>query len=442
MAVIWKIAFRNLREHKTKTLIIGLIIAIGIMVLVVGNSLMDTAAAGIKKMYIDNYTGHIIISGQHQGGLSLFGSNNMNESVPLVPQYEKIEQHIASLPGVVAFSPQAVGQATVSIKDEVQGFVMLFGIDAERYRTMFPNNIELVTGRFLTPGEDGIMLSERSAKQLVDENDKPLAPGDSLVLTGMSMTGGTRIREVKIKGIFRFLNSNPQLNMVSLIDATSLRALMGMNVQAASDIKLDATEKALLGEVDEDSLFTGGDDALFSGSLVSEANTVKQKHSEKDLLNILGDKTSNPKEQNDSGAWHFLILKLKDPGQTERVRAELTKYFAAENIAADTQGWVEGAGVMASMTTGIKTVFNIIVLIVAVVAVIIIMNTLVISVTERLAEIGTMRAIGAQKGFVRKIITLETAIISGVFGLIGIVAGCLILLIYKQPPPKKNRKSG
>jgi putative ABC transport system permease protein len=217
--------------------------------------------------------------------------------------------------------------------------------------------------------------------------------------------------------------------MVSLIDATSLRALMGMNVQAASDIKLDATEKALLGEVDEDSLFTGGDDALFSGSLVSEANTVKQKHSEKDLLNILGDKTSNPKEQNDSGAWHFLILKLKDPGQTERVRAELTKYFAAENIAADTQGWVEGAGVMASMTTGIKTVFNIIVLIVAVVAVIIIMNTLVISVTERLAEIGTMRAIGAQKGFVRKIITLETAIISGVFGLIGIVAGCLILLI-------------
>ncbi|HHY09262.1 MAG TPA: FtsX-like permease family protein [Firmicutes bacterium] len=46
-----------------------------------------------------------------------------------------------------------------------------------------------------------------------------------------------------------------------------------------------------------------------------------------------------------------------------------------------------------------------------------------------MAEIGTMRAIGAQKGFVRKMILLETLLLSGISGLIGIVLGGIVLLI-------------
>ena len=81
----------------------------------------------------------------------------------------------------------------------------------------------------------------------------------------------------------------------------------------------------------------------------------------------------------------------------------------------------------AEMAYSIKSVFNILILIIAVVAVIIIMNTLVISVTERIPEIGTMRAIGAQKSFVRRMILMETVMISGIFGLIGILLGVGVL---------------
>ena len=49
------------------------------------------------------------------------------------------------------------------------------------------------------------------------------------------------------------------------------------------------------------------------------------------------------------------------------------------------------------------------------------MNTLVISVIERTGEIGTMRALGAQKGYVRKMFLVETLTIAAVFGLIGAV---------------------
>ena len=42
---------RNIRRHRTKTLIIGVLITIGITVLIVGNSLMDTASRDIQKTY-------------------------------------------------------------------------------------------------------------------------------------------------------------------------------------------------------------------------------------------------------------------------------------------------------------------------------------------------------------------------------------------------------
>ena len=81
---------------------------------------------------------------------------------------------------------------------------------------------------------------------------------------------------------------------------------------------------------------------------------------------------------------------------------------------------------MAEMVQG---VFNGAILIIAVVAIIIIMNTLVISVIERTAEIGTMRALGAQKRTVRRMFVLETLSISVVFGAIGIVVACLAVVI-------------
>jgi putative ABC transport system permease protein len=87
---------------------------------------------------------------------------------------------------------------------------------------------------------------------------------------------------------------------------------------------------------------------------------------------------------------------------------------------------------MAGLSYGIKSVFNAVVLIIAVVAVIIIMNTLVISVTERMGEIGTMRAIGAQKGFVRKMVMLETLLLSGIAGTFGVLLGALILFILNR----------
>ena len=64
-----------------------------------------------------------------------------------------------------------------------------------------------------------------------------------------------------------------------------------------------------------------------------------------------------------------------------------------------------------------------------VVAVIIIVNTLTMATLERITEIGMMRAIGAGKSFIRGMFIGETAMLSGVFGGAGIIAGIAIVKI-------------
>jgi len=89
--------------------------------------------------------------------------------------------------------------------------------------------------------------------------------------------------------------------------------------------------------------------------------------------------------------------------------------------------WTQAAGFIGNLVGGIKLILNGLVVLVAFVATLIIMNTLVISVTERLQEIGTMRAIGAQKAFVRKMILTETLILALASALVGVLLGTVAL---------------
>jgi putative ABC transport system permease protein len=131
----------------------------------------------------------------------------------------------------------------------------------------------------------------------------------------------------------------------------------------------------------------------------------------------------------DSGAWHFLLLKLQRPGAAARVTEDLEQVIDDADLNAQVLGWVGAAAPLSQLSDGFKIVFNVVIIVIAVVAVIIIMNTLVISVTERISEIGTMRAIGARKGFVRRMIGAETVTLAFVFGGAGVLLGLVLLFI-------------
>lgn len=424
MRILLTIAWRNIRQHKVKTAIIGLIMVIGIMVLVVGNSLMDTATAGIGRYYTKNYTGHLIITGRTSGNLTLFGYQDMTameQSVPRIPDYGKIAEFARTLPYVEEINPQVSTIAMVSKEDEALMGTQLFGIAPEQYQEMFPDNVELLAGGFWQPGEQGLLLNEPLVDHLERRMGITVEPGDKLLFTSAGVLTGMKIREVEVAGIFRFKQSNLQLDMVSLMDISNARALSGMVVGDVEAAEFDDDELFFLGDVDQDSIF----DSLFT-DLGAEEEMLDDDY----WYSLLGEtETRDLSNVEDTGAWQFLLVRLQDERYLKRAEADFAKFFAENDIPAQTRTWRQGAGALVEMSYGIKNIFNGVVLVIAVVAIIIIMNTLVIAITERMAEIGTMRAIGAQKGFVRRMVLIETLLLSGISGAVGIILGGIVLLI-------------
>jgi len=234
MPVIFRIALRNLREHKSKTLIVGTIIAVGIMVMTIGTSLIDTATLGIEKNFIENYTGNILIGGIAEDDLSIFGVQSVGgiEPTPQIPEYSRIIDYLGSRDDIEVFTPQISGFASITAENQpdpdARGMTFLFGIEPDSYREMF-DKVSILEGEFLEPDETGILLAQSNRERLEKRLEISLEVGDKLRLTGFSDVG-IKIREVEIIGFYRLLSETDGINMSSYIDLDTLRALKAMNL--------------------------------------------------------------------------------------------------------------------------------------------------------------------------------------------------------------------
>ena len=248
-----------------------------------------------------------------------------------------------------------------------------------------------------------------------------------MLLSGQNNFTGNKIREVTVRGIGSFRNSAGLLENISFVDVTTLRALTGLTAaRKTSSSSVPSTPT----DLSEDTLFGGGDALGSAGNAVRSTGNSAGKNAKSnpslDFDNLLGDTTARDRALAlDNNAWHFLLLDVADGASLTTVSQQLANAPGSETLVVENWRW--GAGFVAELAFGMRTILNIIVALIAVVAVIIITNTLVISVTERTAEIGTVRALGGQKNFVRSMITLEVLIITLIFGLVGVVFGSAVI---------------
>jgi ABC-type antimicrobial peptide transport system permease subunit len=79
----------------------------------------------------------------------------------------------------------------------------------------------------------------------------------------------------------------------------------------------------------------------------------------------------------------------------------------------------------------IRAVLYVSVLIIFAVALVIINNALVMATLERIAEIGTLRAVGAQRRFLLGMLVVETLAVGALFGGVGALLGVGLVAILR-----------
>jgi len=399
-----KLALRNLWAHRSKTLVIGGLLLVAIFLMVVGNAFLDSAMVGLRKSFVESFTGDVIIGGKAEGTPSLFGvlSGTGIEASPLVPSPERIGAYLKSQPGVKGFTFQVTGadQLGVSSNDAGGPFVFLFGIDAASYRSLF-DNVTLLKGVDLAPGQEGILLSQAQVDRMKKELGALVAVGDKILLQDF----GNAIRQVTLRGIFQSKQTNQALELVAYVDPVTLRALAGISGGSAS-FTPDAASTSLLAADQPDDLFQAK----------TIAATASKPTSTQKLAQLLGPRTGSDADAN---VWNFLIVTLNNPADAAAFIDRTNAWFADQKLPAVAEDWQKAAGPFAEVPLMIRVVFSLAVFLLTIVALIVIVNTLVASIGERTSEIGTMRALGAKKGFVWSLLFTETLLVCLIFGLAG-----------------------
>ena len=446
MKDIIKLALRNLKEHKSKTLIISMFVLFGVAIVIMGNSFLESVNRGLEKDFRANVTGDLVISVIPEKGttIDVFGVNSTNitgeiPQIPALTDLEKIEKILAETDGIKKQSKLISAQVILSKDAEIDFSVlqdddkdigimdlpisMLFAGETGSFWELFPD-LKMIEGHYPTPGTNEIIVDTRVIEGFVKTWDKTLEVGDEVLMASM---GGV-IREAKVVGIFKPANEYSAMFQSVYCEPGLARSFAELTYANSFSQELPDSVDLSISELTEDDFF-GGDDDMF-GDIEDDTSILG---STEDFDSILGD-TSLRDELNktDDGAWQFVLAKLENPRADKKIVAALNKRFKEEGVNAIAMDWKKAAYSYSGTVEGIGFIFNLLIIILAIVVFIIIMNTMVVSVIERTSEIGTMRAIGAEKKFVKKLFYSEAVILTSLSALAGIVFAFICMLIFNS----------
>ncbi|GAA0077782.1 ABC transporter permease [Clostridium sp. CTA-5] len=129
--------------------------------------------------------------------------------------------------------------------------------------------------------------------------------------------------------------------------------------------------------------------------------------------------------------YQSITIKTKENVNIKDFTNELSSYLA--NIYAQNNDWEATASNMESMLDSMTSMMSTIKIAISVIAGISllvggigVMNIMLVSVTERTREIGTRKALGAKSGYIQMQFIVESMIICGIGGIIGIILGVIL----------------
>ncbi len=258
--------------------------------------------------------------------------------------------------------------------------------------------------------------------------------GDVFPLQTVSKNGFMKSVNLKVYGVFKYKNfeDSPLMGHYNVMDIMSFRDLYGfMTAERMRETeKLEKEMEKIVGDLDmneEDieKMFSEGKRSIVTAS---GSRGISDKIDKKDRVNVL--ELEYTDEQMEDGMCLNIAVILKDPSKIKKTIVEIEKLNLEHKLNIKTLNWLDASGTLGQFTFAMKVILYIFIGIIFLVAVFIIMNSMLMATMERTKEIGTMRAMGAQKNYVLKLILAETSLLSSLFGLFGIFMGLMVVIFF------------
>src|SRR5208283_2872923 len=114
---------------------------------------------------------------------------------------------------------------------------------------------------------------------------------------------------------------------------------------------------------------------------------------------------------------------LRDPSKLRQTLKDVRAASEREHLGVYAVSWQDASGILGQLVNLARLVLYIAAFIIFVVAMVIINNAMMMATLRRTAEVGTMRAIGAQRPFILTMVLAETLTLGLVFGAAGALLG-------------------
>lgn len=414
--LILKIAYRTLMRRKGRAALIGSLVAFGTFLIVFGTTFTQSAADASRASIIDNFTGDLIVYSARSKELpSPFA---FQTPLPAIRDMGKVQEMLGSIDGIEARVPYSQNYGIVQVERDGKKIdlpLIFYSVEPEAYRTLFRNAV-MTEGSFYgldpapgakeaeaaagyDPRSGGVLVSRYQLDQYKQNYGVTLKTGEPVTMLGVT-SGGVNTVPSRLVGVFEPEHYKNVFNYINFLDSGTFGRLYNFTgvsgLPESFSAGLDAAASS------EDDLFALAEDENF-GKL--------------DLSSLKAEPVSG---------FTMIALKLAPGSSPDAVKAEIEAAGADLDIKVAT--WQQASGFYATISSALQAFIVVATTLIFLVVALIFMNTLIINVVERTAEIGTMRAIGTDKSFVMGLFVSETLILNIAASLIAMAATLALML--------------
>jgi ABC-type lipoprotein release transport system permease subunit len=391
--LILKIALRSLLRRKQRALTIGLLVAFGTLLLVFGQTFTRSAGIASRDSIIDNFTGDLILYAERSREKpSPFA---FNTPLPVIRDVEQIRAFLEALPEVQAVVPFAQNYAIIQAQKDGQPVELPFifyAIEPASYRRIF-RNAGMRQGSFFGveggQSRQGVLISEYQNEQYQKNYGVRLTAGQALTVLGLTEGGSVNALRSRLLGLFEPRYFKNVFNYINFMDITSYSSLYNFTGVASDSLPESLTRGLEAAAGDENAIFGLAADSSF-GKL--------------DLGRLRSETLSG---------YTMIAIRLTDHRAVDRVSAAV----GAAGLGVKAARWDEASGFFARIASGLQAFIVLATALIFLIVAFIFMNTLIINIVERTSEIGTMRALGGEKSFIRRLFLAETLLLNIPFSL-------------------------